>query len=409
MRVWSATKIDIANYCLFRHWLRYIEKESEANLSAFLKGKLLHDLAENFWDRLGMPEEIKRDKKGKVISKKKYSNANEFTKFMHGQYWKRVFQSENSDDPILWTYEKERRDLVRKLRNITRPMFSALLNEEEPIFSELEFDVVLAGIRFKGRIDYGRKRNGSLVIGDFKSGRPWLDSSKVDFDPQLTLYNAAVYQKIKDSLQFAQKLGFSKEEWEIMRLDPKHINPNFVLELYMFESLAIHEAFGEPAFSHDYFEDLKDYERVQQDWKKIRSKIKNAPPVIYSSTREENHFFELLKMIEGVEEAENTGQIYAERGRKCAPCPMKLPCEKKLKDAGYDLYTDKKEQLFFGFAIPLYARQPKTQGAFNFSIEDTRKPILTPKQEAKIIKQTQSRLRLRRDLKGHRERMRKVD
>jgi hypothetical protein len=70
---WTASRIDIANYCRMRYYLRYVEKESSLRLAAYAKGTLLHGLIEHFWDKLGTEEEVAKKRENK-----KYSNAVEF-------------------------------------------------------------------------------------------------------------------------------------------------------------------------------------------------------------------------------------------------------------------------------------------------------------------------------------------
>ena len=45
---WSATKIDSANYCMMRYYLKYVDplKPKPLKLSSYIKGRLLHGLIE---------------------------------------------------------------------------------------------------------------------------------------------------------------------------------------------------------------------------------------------------------------------------------------------------------------------------------------------------------------------------
>ena len=54
---WSASRIDVANYCRMRYYLKYVEKEKSLKLPAYVKGSLLHSLIESFWKKNGTPEE----------------------------------------------------------------------------------------------------------------------------------------------------------------------------------------------------------------------------------------------------------------------------------------------------------------------------------------------------------------
>lgn len=93
---WSASRIDCANYCRMRYYLRYIEKEKALRLSAYAKGSLLHELIEHFWERLGTEEEVEKDRKNnkkKAAEKKRYFDGETFAGFARGK-WSRVCQAD---------------------------------------------------------------------------------------------------------------------------------------------------------------------------------------------------------------------------------------------------------------------------------------------------------------------------
>ena len=77
---WSASRIDTANYCGMKYFLKYIDptKPKPLRLSAYAKGGLLHELIENFWIKLGTQEQFEKDKKSK-------KNAGKIKKYFLGE------------------------------------------------------------------------------------------------------------------------------------------------------------------------------------------------------------------------------------------------------------------------------------------------------------------------------------
>ena len=324
---WTASRIDIANYCRMRYYLRYVEREASLRLSAYVKGTLLHDLIENFWNKLGAEEEVAKKSSGK-----KYSNEKEFSKYAKGLWMRTVIASQNSKNPIQWSYDNEQWVINSELADICTPLYSTLLKEGKPIFSEIGFDFLIEGKRFRGRIDDVRIRDGKIVIRDYKSGRPWIGEMKLNNDPQLTFYNIGLCSLCSQD-EIAEKLGMREKRKEFMG-NPVYICPDFVEEFFMIEA---------PAFN---------------------LKKKHSLSVLNQTTRRDEHFFELLNMIDGIEKAVSEGEIYPERGRKCDYCDVKYACEKRLDKVGTGRLEDKTGQGFFSFAIPAYAREKEQGGYF---------------------------------------------
>jgi len=90
-------------------------------------------------------------------------------------------------------------------------------------------------------------------------------------------------------------------------------------------------------------------EKEKKPWQK---KIK----AMHSTKRTDNHFFEVIKMIDGVEESIRSGNVYPERGRKCDSCDEEIACEKRLQLASQRLTADINKQGFFSFAAPRYMK-----------------------------------------------------
>ncbi|MBU3906938.1 MAG: PD-(D/E)XK nuclease family protein, partial [Nanoarchaeota archaeon] len=233
MDKWSYSKINTANYCTFQFFLKYIhpKKPKPLRLSAYVKGSLLHDQIDKFWNRLGTSEET-----AKKSSKKKYSNAEEFARYTQGKWKRIVVADKHSETKIHWRFNEEKWQILNQLPKICVPLFYELSKEGPPLFSELPFDFMYENKRFIGRIDEVRVRDGKIVVRDFKSGKPWLGEMKLKYDPQLTLYNAGLYSLISSDNIFAGKLGLKSDSF------PKYQIPicsDFEMEFFLIESLPI--------------------------------------------------------------------------------------------------------------------------------------------------------------------------
>lgn len=324
---WTASRIDVANYCRMRYYLRYVEKEQPPRLSAYVKGSFLHGLIEHFWNKLGIEKEVARKSSGK-----KYSNAEGFAKYAMGSWTSLIIGAKKSGEKIEWRYKGEEYVSKHNLAEICPSLFHCIINEGPPLFSEEEvkFDFIVEGIRFTGRIDDVRMKDGKVIIRDYKSGRPWIGEMKINNDPQLTVYNAGLCSLCLSDNEIAEKLGLMERRKNFMR-NGSYICPDFVEQFFMIEA---------PIFNA----------------KARRDKAFHPLKTIHETSRRNEHFLEVLKMINGIEESINSGVIYAERGRKCDDCDLKYVCEKKLDEVGTGHLENRVGQDFFSFVIPLYAR-----------------------------------------------------
>ena len=347
---WSATRINTANYCRMRHWLTYVDprKPKRLRLSVYVKGSLLHGLIENFWEKLGTPEEV--DKKS---SRKKYHDAEGFAKYAKGK-WQSIIIADNhlrekyeqeqdeeeaeklENKLIYWRDNNDKYQIKNTLPKICKPLFDSLHEEGPPLFTELSFNFVIGDKRFRGKIDEVRKRDGKIVIRDYKSGRPWVGYMKASFDTQLTLYNVGLCSLAHENEEIAEKLGLEKKVVEQYMGNPRFIDPNFIVEFFMIEALSID----------------------------LGPRIKTIPPVIVSSYRNDNHFFELIKMINGSQRDIDTGNIYPERGRKCDSCDVRHVCEDQLYMSKAGELTDKNGQKLFSFVIPYFMLKDEQESEY---------------------------------------------
>jgi hypothetical protein len=331
--VWSSTRIDAANYCNMRYYLKYSKPSvTSLRLSAYLKGNVLHKLIEKFWNRLGDPSKV--SKRGPI----RYSNAEEFAEHALGMWDNACIRAENSKRPVTWRFEKERwairngSENVRGLEEICLALFPILVEEGPPLHSELEFRFNALGKRFRGKIDEIRTRGEKLILRDYKSGRPFMGEMKLKHDPQLTMYNAAVVSLIREK-EIARKLGLLQFREQFMQ-GFDYINPDFQEEFFLVEA---------PVRIEQQKEQGKDITAI----------------TIHPTTRTDNHFLEVVKMIDVVQNRVNGGLVVAERGRKCEDCDVKYDCEKRLGDVGKGFMADQRGQFCMDYIIPEFAKKPQ--------------------------------------------------
>ena len=342
---WTASKINAANYCIFRFWLRYFDplKPEPLRLSAYVKGSLSHDLIENFWKRIGTPEEVAST--SKKFKDKKYFDAESFSKYAKGKWTSIIMADEKAENKIHWKDKDEKWFIRANLPKICEPLFPFLQDEGPPLFSEFAIDVYLNGRYYHGRMDEIRKRENKIIIRDWKSGNPWIGEMKLKHDPQLTLYNFLFCSHANKNKEFAEKLGLEEKITEQYMGNPLYVDPNIELQFGMIEALSIN--LDSP-------------------------KIKTIPELVRKTARTNENFFELVKMIDGSEKSVRTGNVYAERGRKCDYCDMSVACDKKLNEVGSEIFVDKKGQYFMDFAKPSFIKKEeppkkdKSQKRFNF-------------------------------------------
>jgi len=382
---WTATRIDIANYCRMKYWLNYVEHAPGLRLPAFPKGSLLHEVIQHFWTRLGSEEDlrdVKMNKKGDIIkryvyrgNKVKYHSPESFATYAMGK-WAQVIIQDNilkkeikdgkytgaelekkNERLIAWSDHENPWVIKYGIRDISKLLFDILVEEGPPLYSELKFDFVLRDLYFEdnpknvfdlwfsGRIDEVRLRDGKVVIRDYKSGKPWIDDMKIKYDPQLTFYNAGLCSLLKKDERLAYELGVEDRREEYMG-NPIFIDTNFVEEFFMVEAPLVAKRMIE---------------------KDPKVDLNRLPKIFHPTMRSDAHFFELMRMIKGTEESMVGGIIYAERGRKCDACNFKSSCENKLEDAIKKAPEQSNGQGLFDFAAATYEKK--------FIVGDGRDPI----------------------------------
>jgi len=330
--IWSSTRIDYANYCRMKYFLRYVDKEEGLTLSVYAKGSC--------WPSLGTEGEVAKNR-----NKKKYFDAESFGKYAERKWLQRIVADQRSKNKIEWTYPDEKWVIRSTLPLICKSLYDILFEEGPPLFSELKFKFYHDGKRFRGRIDEVRVRDRKVVIRDYKSGKPWLGNIKIDHDPQLTLYNVGLCSLCFTDKRFSEKIGISDEERRSFMGNPILVNPLFSMEFFMIEA--------------PYYNSLEKNRSLD---------------AILSTSRSDNHFYEIIEMINGTISMVNSGRVYPEWGRKCDYCDMKVACEKKAGKPSTDILINKEGQLSLS--------------------------LMTPPRLDLLEEDTQTRLRLRRNLKG---------
>ncbi len=370
--VWNATKIDDANYCRMRFYLKHVEHVPQDFISAYAKGSLLHHIIENFWYNLGSKEEVERDEKSrkKASDKKRYYDPLTFSQYAAKQ-WNRIAFADRAKEEklqklysiskpseyerkeikdtqknkIVWAYDTEKYIIKNQIPKIAFQLFNVLLEEGPPLFSEHSFKFSIEGlilggerigkIEFNGRIDDVRKKDG-LYVRDYKSGKPWLGEMKLKHDPQLTFYNLSICTRAFMDEKFAKEVGMEEVRGKFMG------NPNFVwedmkVEYFMMEAL------------------LKKAEadEIIAGGKKPKFTVPNT---INTSKRTDEDFFDLMQMIEGTKRDVRDGNIYKESGKKCDICSVKRICDQKKTRNDGTPYLDTKSNQTFEFYRPPYER-----------------------------------------------------
>lgn len=436
----SASQIDTANYCRMRYYLKYFHpnKPKPLRISPYVKGGLLHGLIETFWLFLDptvyasnlditheVPEFIQRQRTHKKQTKNsnwhkdkikpKYDSPESFGKYSLGRWKKLVVQNKKCNDPtrkIYWRNgfddDSEAWEIGAIIPRICEPVFEELYEEGPPMYSELNFEFVLGGIRFFGYIDEVklRERDGEkkVVIRDYKSGSPWgIQAMKRDFDPQLTFYNAGLCAKSFHSEEFAKSLDLEKIRHKFMG-NPMHINPDFEEEFFMVEAPSLHRFANTPPpekplppvdkkqlerlvmqsnplelsqdelLSHaiflqntlqqhqDFLEEYGKYREELGTWRQARKKLNNLPTTIHLTSRTDQHFFALVQNYKSTIRAIRDGDITFESGKKCDSCDMKLSCMEESKKVGKPAeLKDRKGNQLFDFMAPPYQQPVEVQ------------------------------------------------
>ncbi len=330
MTKWTASRINAANYCRMRYYLRYVDpsKPKPLRLSAYVKGSLLHELVEKFWLKNGTYEEAVST--SKKFKDKKYYDPDSFGKYAQGKWMKIIIADENSENKIDWRDKEEKWMIRENISKVCKSLYSFLDDEGPPLFSELAIDVFFNGRKYHGRIDWIKKKEEKTIIRDWKSGNPWVGEMKLKHDPQLTFYNFLVCSLARQDSAFAEKLGLEKNVTKKYMGNPLYVDADFDMQFGMIEALSI---------------DLSS------------KKIRTIPELICHTTRTNENYFELIKMIDGTQEAVSSGNIYPERGKKCDGCDLKEACDKKLEDTNAGEMTGKNGQYLMDFAIPRFAKK----------------------------------------------------
>ena len=312
----------------------------------------------------------------------KYHDAESFADYVKRQWWRPVIADKSLREKLItdiskkekkkiqkrlihWEFEDEPYVIANKISNIVKPLYNYLFKEGPPLYSELKFDFVIDGLELNGKnigtkgffgyIDEVRIKNGKAVIRDYKSGSPYeIKEMKKEFDPQLTFYNLGLCALCYDDEKLAVQLGVSNIRHQFMG-NPMLICPEFDHEFFMVEAPGIIENSRKIAPKVEDFSTEKKYQEDYAKWKNQKDKIKTLPEVTIPTKRYDYHFSELIKMIYGAEEIKNRKNIYAESGRKCDRCEMRVACARTIRENQDKLEIgkiDENGQRFLSFVEP---------------------------------------------------------
>lgn len=331
---WTYSKMDDYNYCILRGYLRWVEKVRNLTIPAFIKGGLLHSSIEHFWEKLGTEEEVQktRNKKGG----KKYWDAVSFADYLSGKWTSRVIGAEQSGMGIQWAYPGQKYHMGPKIRDITFYLFPYLMERGKPLYSEIPFKFILGHRRFKGKLDEIRVKDGKITVTDFKSGGTRMGEIKRNHDLQMTMYNVGLGALCYGNESFAKSLGLEKERKSFLG-HPNFVNENIEHEFVMLEAPYVRAKLME----------------VEQ---KGKGKKVELPEASLKTSRKENHFYEILKMLDGIEACLKSNIIYPQTGHKCDYCPMKTACKERLEALTSAIPTERNGQEILSFAAPLFKR-----------------------------------------------------
>ncbi len=344
---WTYSKMDDYNYCILRGYLRWVEGVRNLTVPAFIKGGLLHSSIEHFWKKLGTEEEARKTRKKK--DGKKYWDARSFADYLSGKWISRIIAAEQSEMEIQWAYPNQRYHMGPKIRDIAFYLFPYLFERGKPPYSEIPFRFILGHRRFKGKIDEIRVNDGKIIVTDFKSGSPSMGEIKRDHDSQMTMYNVGLGSLCYADEKFAKSLGLEGIRKTFFG-HPKFVNEAVEHEFVMLEAPYVR---------------AKLMELEQKKGRKA-----NLPEVSLKTSRRENHFYEILKMLDGVEASLKSGIIYPQTGHKCDYCSMKTACKTRLEQLTSPIPMERNGQEIMSFAAPLFKRPVEREdieiGQLNF-------------------------------------------
>jgi len=275
--VWTASKIDDATYCPRLYYYKHVRKLRFPINASMALGIFMHRAMEKyFYNGEGKP---------------KYKSAESFANICKARWKRFVAKGKIRGQEISWSKKEEPYIIAETiLPEICRKVYDIVAQEDMPLFREAKFDFVLDGRRFKGKIDYITKRDGKVIVRDYKSGRRKPGNMKLDFDPQFTLYFLAVASLCHGDKRFAQALKVDDEARKKWAGNPEYL-PDMIEGEYFF---------------------MREGE-------------------IFPIRREAFHYYDFCNMLEGLESMIRRREFAPQRGRLCDYCLAQNVCREETE------------------------------------------------------------------------------
>ena len=219
-RKWSASALETYNSCGASYYYTHngiaLPTPSEMTL-----GKLIHSLAQNFWNEKEEP---------------KYKSRDSFKNAAVAQ-WNFIARLASSrGQPTKWRYQAEPYVLRKDVAKTAEVLYDTLIKRGQPPYVEGYFDFFIKGVRFVGSIDELRK-NATII--DHKNYpedyNPYSLENKeiLDNKIQFTLYALAVAANAYLDPEFASDLGIEVNKRWSWEKSLEKINSQINLEMHL--------------------------------------------------------------------------------------------------------------------------------------------------------------------------------
>ena len=206
-RDWSASKLKTASECMYKFYLKYVQRTKGDMTVPLAAGLYIHSGCEKFNDP--------NKKRVNWKSAQTYANS-------RAGSWKRCIASNGvyAGQKLVEGFDGE---IWAASEGIIKPcsehFFEAFSERERPISSERKFNIQVGDFRLNGGIDY---IDPGLVFGDFKTG--WGENPPseefVKDDYQFTIYAAALPIILANNPELAAKSQLNSAQMRALRNNP---------------------------------------------------------------------------------------------------------------------------------------------------------------------------------------------
>ena len=269
---WNATKLEQAADCLFKCYLINVEKERYPATGPMKKGRLLHTATQTdrFFNADGTPF---------------YRTPESFTNAMVAK-WKYVLRkAREGEEEISWKYDEEPWKLMKDIKEMSPSVYMRYVREGPPTFCEKPFDIEVDGRRINGRLDEIRR---GPVFRDKKTGNSRPGEMTLAYNHQFTIYNLAICVMAMKDPVFADMVGLTPEDVEMILSGPSPVSERIRGEYYF----------------------MKNDELIEMP-------------------RDQLNYAELCETIDDYDERIESGNAHPERGYHCDGCEVKAACDSR--------------------------------------------------------------------------------